>query len=561
MSRDASSPARVRLPWGNRLAFRLSVGLGAGSTLVLLAVGAWNLHRQRSQLTDLVGLSAEGSAETIRRATRNAMLQNEPEDVDRILQDIAAQSGVRRIRIFDKQGRIITSTDAHEVGDYVDKGAEMCWGCHAREEPLQSLDLEDRQREFTDSEGEHVLGVIAPIRNEPDCANAACHAHSAGQRVLGVLDVQLSLAPVDAHLLASERRLGLGLFMLVVAVVGVALALAWRLILRPVQRLTLATQRVRDGRLDTRLPVTSRTELGLLARSWNEMIEELARTRAELEDWSRTLEERVSEKTRQLEVAVQQMIVVEKMASLGKLAAVVAHELNNPLTGIGTYARLLGRRLAACAEAGREIEDGQVPSIAGTLDLIADEAGRCGEIVRNLLAFSRGNGARCLPESLPPILQRAALLLRHQAEMRSIELVVDAADGLPQVECDAGQIEQMILALGMNALDAVGRDGRVEIRAEANGRDGVVLLVRDNGCGIRKEDLHRIFEPFYTTKEGGRSVGLGLAVVYGIVERHHGAIQVDSEPGVGTTFHIHLPLRQPTEPTPAAPASVAGGAA
>ena len=237
-SRDPVGPRR--LPWGNRLSFRLSLALGFGAAVVLLGLGAWNLRLQRAHLTDLVGMSAEGSAETIRRATRGAMLHARPEEVARILDDIAAQESVRRIRIFDKQGGIITSTEAGEVGNFVDKSAEMCWGCHAREQPLHSLDLEDRQREFDDGQGEHVLGVIAPIRNEPDCSNAACHAHPAEQKVLGVLDVQLSLAPVDAHLVASERQLGVGLLLLVVAMLAAAMWLSWSCLYT---HLTLPTNR------------------------------------------------------------------------------------------------------------------------------------------------------------------------------------------------------------------------------------------------------------------------------------------------------------------------------
>lgn len=548
-----------RLPWGNRLSFRLSLALGFGAAVVLLGLGAWNLRLQRAHLTDLVGMSAEGSAETIRRATRSAMLHDRPEEVAVILEDIAAQESVKRIRIFDKQGGIIISTEEVEVGNFVNKSAEMCWGCHVREQPLSSLDLVDRQREFRDGSGERVLGVIAPIRNEPDCSNAACHAHPAEQRVLGVLDVQLSLAPVDAHLEASERQLGVGLLLLVVAMLVASVWLSWSLVIRPVRRLTRATEQVAKGHLDTRLPIESRTELGVLAHSWNEMVEELARARGELEDWSRTLEDRVAEKTGQLDTAVQQMIVVEKMASLGKLAAVVAHELNNPLTGIGTYARLLSRRLAENIAAGAGADTGSNPTMAEALDLISTESARCGEIVRNLLAFSRGSGARFVPQDLGPVLQRAAMLIRHQAEMRSIRLLVQVEDELPLVEGDAGQIEQLVLSLAMNGVDAIHEHGELTISVGRNPQgDGVLLKVKDDGCGIRQEDLHRIFEPFFTSKGEGRSVGLGLAVVYGIVDRHHGAIQVDSVLGEGTTFTVHLPLRQPKKPA-AAPVAAAGG--
>ncbi len=562
-SNPTSRSRSRRLPLGNRLAFRLSLALGFGAAVVLLALGAWNLQMQREHLTDLVGISAEGTAETIRGATRDAMMRNQPEEAARILHDIAAQPAIKRLRIFAKEGRVITSTESEEVGSSVDQTAEMCIACHAKPEPLASLDFERRQREFHDEDGHHVLGVTTPIYNEPACSNAACHAHGPEDEILGILDIQLSLEPVYAHLEASERQLGIGLFVLVVTMLAASVWLSWSLVLRPVRRLTRATESVAAGNLDTRLPVQSRTELGVLAHSWNEMVEELAKTRTELEDWSRTLEDRVEEKTQQLENAVQQMIVVEKMASLGKLAAVVAHELNNPLTGIGTYARLLSRRLSECVAAGRDPAAEGNPSMAEALDLISTESARCGEIVRNLLAFSRGSGARFMRQDLGPVLQRAALLIRHQAEMRNIRLIANTDGDLPLVECDAGQVEQLVLALAMNGVDAIGESGELEIRASRNpDTGGAVIRVRDTGCGIRQEDLHRIFEPFYTNKGEGRSVGLGLAVVYGIVDRHHGAIQVESELGQGTTFTVHLPLEQPSEAGEEEPVvAAAGGAA
>jgi two-component system NtrC family sensor kinase len=155
---------------------------------------------------------------------------------------------------------------------------------------------------------------------------------------------------------------------------------------------------------------------------------------------------------------------------------------------------------------------------------------------------------------MAPVLHRASLLVRHQAEMRGIRLRQEVADDLPPVECDAGQIEQLVLALAMNGVDAIGEKGELVLRAKPSpGGESVVLQVSDDGCGIPQEDLHRIFEPFFTRKGGQRSVGLGLAVVYGIVDRHHGAIQVESEIGQGTTFTVHLPLRQPKDKARPAP--------
>ena len=278
------------------------------------------------------------------------------------------------------------------------------------------------------------------------------------------------------------------------------------------------------------------------------MTSEVQRSREELEGLNRTLEQRVDEKTRQLEHTHRQMVVVEKMASLGKLAAVVAHEINNPLAGIRTYARLLRRQFASGTAAPPTAE--QAAETDRILQMVDGEAGRCGDIVRNLLAFSRQAGARLAEEDLSPVVERCRMLLKHQAEMLSVTLETRVEPDLPKVVCDAAQVQQVILALAMNALEATPSDGRVSIEASRDG-DGVGLAVSDTGWGIPKDHLDRIFEPFFTTKEAGKGVGLGLAVVYGIVSAHHGTIDVESEPGRGTTFTVHLPARQPEAVAPA----------
>ncbi|HSM51034.1 MAG TPA: ATP-binding protein, partial [Thermoanaerobaculia bacterium] len=270
---------------------------------------------------------------------------------------------------------------------------------------------------------------------------------------------------------------------------------------------------------------------------------ELGATHAELEDWGRTLEQRVDAKSAELAQAHQQMIQVEKMASLGKLAAIVAHELNNPLAGVATYAKLLQRRVAEVQAAPAADGESDFPRI---LHLIETEALRCGNIVKNLLLFSRTPTAVMADAELGPIVERVAMLVQHQADLREIELVRDLPAGLPLLTCDAAQIQQMLLALVMNALEATPQGGRVAIAARTRDRR-MHLTVSDTGRGIPPEALPQIFEPFFTTQEAGAGVGLGLAVVYGIVERHGGHVSVASEPGGGTTFTVDLPLDRPAE--------------
>jgi two-component system NtrC family sensor kinase len=532
-----------------RLAWRIALALCAGTAVILVAAGASNLHLQRAHLTRLVGLSAERIAETIRAATRDAMLRNDREGLRRTIADIGSQQGVVRIRVFDKRGTIRSSTRPDEVGRLLDVRAEQCTACHQQDRPLERLERADRIRIFQAAEGGRTLGIIAPIHNEAECTTA-CHAHPAAQKLLGVLDVQLSMGAVDEAVASSERQMLAGLALTGVAVLLLAGGLLWRMVLRPVARLTAAMGYVANGNLAVQVPIGSSDEIGRMAGSWNAMTTELARARSELTEWNRSLEQRVQAKTEELEGAHARMVVIERMASLGKLAAVVAHEINNPLTGIRTYARLLRRRLASAAAppaSGGPAAASALsadPEAERILEAVDAEAGRCGAIVRNLLTFSRTSPVRFAEEPLAPILERCGFLLRHQAEMQGVTLVDEAPADLRAV-CDAAQVQQLLLALLINALEATPPGGRVAVAARAAPEGGALLTVSDTGAGIPAENLARVFEPFFTTKEQGKGVGLGLAVAYGIATRHGGTIGVESRVGEGTVFTVRLPAHPP----------------
>jgi two-component system NtrC family sensor kinase len=222
------------------------------------------------------------------------------------------------------------------------------------------------------------------------------------------------------------------------------------------------------------------------------------------------------------------------MVSLGKLAATVAHEINNPLAGISTYARLLRKGLSPDAKGQR------------ALTMMEEEARRCGRIVRNLLLFSRDQGANLEEINLGELVDRDVMLVQHGADLGAVEIRIEIEEGLPPLYADRGQIQQLLLVLFMNAIEAMPDGGLLSLRAERGGEDEVVLTVSDTGCGIPPEQQSQVFEPFFTTKEEGKGVGLGLAVAYGIVERHGGRIQLDSVPGQGTTFTVYLPrMRAP----------------
>jgi two-component system NtrC family sensor kinase len=520
------------------LGFKLALSLVVTLALFFLVFGYLNLRLQRQHSEAMVLESADRISDVIRRSTHFQMLRNDREALYHQIHTLGSEPGIRRIRIFNEHGRISFSTDPHEVGTYVDQQAEACYACHAQQEPLTKLDRPDRARIFTDASGERVLGVIRPIENEPACSNAACHAHPPERRILGVIDADLSLATVDARLAEQQAQL-VGFTVAAVALLaGLSVIFIWTVVHRPVKELIAGTQRVAEGRLDQPLAVRAQDELGELAASFNRMVADLAHAREELTAWNRLLEERVAAKSQELARAHQQMLHVEKMASVGKLAAVVAHEINNPLSGILTYSKLLRRWLAAA-----ELSAERRAEVESALELIERESRRCGEIVRNLLMFSRTAPMNLEWTNLNAVLERSVRLVRHQLELSGIQLRLEPAAEVPPVHCDPAQLEQVLLALVVNAIEAMPRGGTLTLRTRHRPEAGAAVIeVADDGVGIPADILPQIFEPFFSTKEGGHSTGLGLAVSRSIIERHHGRIEVDSAPGRGTTFTITLPL-------------------
>jgi two-component system, NtrC family, sensor kinase len=536
-----------------RLTFTLSAKLNIlllGAMVVIFALlGYLNVRLHRQHLEQNTLLSAERVSDVIKHSTTDYMLRNDQEGLYHSIKTMAAEPGMEKIRIFDQEGRITYTTDSAEQNHVVDKTAEACYACHAQSQPLARLKRPDRFRIYRNSAGARVLGIITPIENQPTCSNAACHAHPAEQQILGVLDTNLSLAKADVQLAESSRRMIVytGCALLLIALLS--WFFVWQVVGHPVKALERGTERLAAGDLGYQIEVHSNDEIGELADSFNEMSRQLHAEHDENVAWTHTLEQRVEHKTRELKRAHEHALHTEKMASIGKMAAVLAHEINNPLSGILTYAKLLHKWI--------DREDGgraHRQDICDSLDLIASESRRCGDLVKNLLTFSRTTPINLQPANLNQVVDRSLRLVQHQLDLAGIQVQPQLDPDLPPVVCDAAQIEQVILALVMNALDAMPQGGNLWIVTSfSHEPDHVRIVVRDDGSGIPPEILPRIFEPFLTTKETGRGVGLGLAISHSILERHNGSIEVQSDVGRGTTFTVTLPWH--TEPEKIAPPS------
>jgi len=227
----------------------------------------------------------------------------------------------------------------------------------------------------------------------------------------------------------------------------------------------------------------------------------------------------------------------DKMMSLGRLAASVVHEINNPLSGILNYLRLMARVLSRDTLTQERKEKFQ-----GYLELVETETRRCSQIVSNLLSFSRKSSPSFGDVHIDELLQRCIILSRHRLQLSHISLDASILPDLPTVKGDFNQLQQCVINLIFNSIDAMGEGGDLKLDGGYDSREGrVIVTVKDSGPGISSEDLPRIFEPFYTTKKEGYGVGLGLSTVYGIMQHHHGTVTVESTPGQGAAFMLQLP--------------------
>lgn len=516
---------------------KLILLLAAAMLVTFGVLGYLNIRLHRKHLEAQTLGAAERISDVIKRSTSSYMMRNDRYGLYDMMGTMADEPGVVRLRIINPEGRISFSTDPTEVNQYVDKSAEACYGCHAQAQPLTRLNRPDRFRIYR-HENDRVLAIITPIENQPACSNAACHAHPASQQILGVLDTNLSLAKADADLKESSSKMVVYTIFAVLLIAALSLFFVIKVVHGPIKVLKRGTEHLARGQLGYTIDVDSQDEIGELSHSFNAMSEQLLRARDEITAWNTTLENRVEQKTRELRRAHEQMLQVEKMVAIGKMAAVVAHEINNPLAGILTYSRLIKRWLehnnAADATKRKEMAD--------SLDLIASESRRCGELVRNLLTFSRTSPINLDRTNLNLVIERTVRLVEPKIQMSNVQLDMTLDEGLPAVYCDSAQIEQVLLALIINALDAMPHGGNLWIYSHPRPGDEVELTIRDDGMGIPPDVLPKLFEPFTTTKEVGKGVGLGLAVSKGIVDRHGGRIEVESELGRGTTFRVVLPI-------------------
>lgn len=406
-----------------KIGLKLIVAVGVITIVIIGAFSYFSISAQSDALSYQAEIHANKLSEAIKNSTLTSMLENKKEEIHAIIDTVSHEPSIMEIRILNKEGAVTFSSRKESIGKMVDKRAESCYACHTENQPLEKLSISERMRIYRISQDSpRILAVINPIYNEPSCYQAACHAHTKDQTVLGVLDIKIDLKDVDRQIEDSKFRL---IVLAAIAILALSVFIAYfvrKWIGKPVGELVRATKQVSAGNLNYTIDNPGKDELGILAASFNKMTKNLAEAKL-------------------------QLFQADKMASLGRLAAGVAHEINNPLTGVLTYSSFLLKRTK------------DNPELQESLGVIVRETIRSREIVKGLLDFSRQSVPKKHNANINTIIKSAVEVVGNQLSLKRIELDQHIDPSLPEVTVDANQIQQVFINLFVNAADSVGDDG------------------------------------------------------------------------------------------------------
>jgi two-component system NtrC family sensor kinase len=493
-----------------------------------------NLKNFRRATIEYAVSNADQLTEIINQSAYDAMMKNNKADLYQMIDRIAQSRSIEHISLINRSGTVVYSSHKGEIGTVIDKKNAACIFCHQPNKTRLYSPTSNSSRLFRTVNGTEVLGYTKAIYNQPECSTGACHFHDKVHHILGVLDITVSLE--DLRLRSHEYRMQfIVMTCLLLLLIGVLItAMTQFFVDLPVQRLVQHTAQVSAGNMNARIPITSDDELGDLSVAVNDMTESLAKAQDELKEWADSLEHKVEERSQKIKQMQTQLHRSEKLASLGNLVAGIAHEINNPLSGILLYASIVDN--------DKRLD----PTLKPDLERVITECRRCAEIVKQLLEFSREALPHKEAVSLNNLLDKVIGMLQHQPSFHNISIKRCYDEDLSPVFVDANQMQQVFVNLFINANHAMPEYGEIDVVTSRSDDGGSACVeISDTGCGIPEEDLQRIFDPFFTTKTEG--TGLGLSISYGIVENNAGKIEVRSTVGSGTTFTILLPLQDGRE--------------
>lgn len=516
----------------------LSVFLFVSFSIIFRSVNEQYLNTVIRQSGNNIGSIVEG-------ALYHSMLENDKSALRNTLDIINTLPGIDEVNMYDSEENLVYSSFASDTNN--SHSDPNCKSCHSniksmfpgKEKSYKIINVNsDCEMNLNDNGSRHLL-IKTPILNEKSCFTSSCHAHKETDILLGSLIIKIPLETQDAAIEKSSIEFFLLAIFATLLFVSFLLIFTRRKIKNPLNELIRVSIAVASGDKSTRVEIKPNQldDMRMVSQAFNDMLDNLHTATTELENWSQQLEYKVQKKSEELGAAQNELMHVERLASLGKLSSSVAHEINNPLSGILIYTKLLYKQLS-----NPELYASKRDTMLKHLKLIENETKRCGDIVKGLLDFSRKDQNDFEPKHLHEILLETYDLMSHPIKIANISFLTDLSAGSDLIYCSPNQIKQACVALLVNASEAVLENGEIMIRTKNIDEDTVTFEITDNGLGIAAEDIPHIFEPFFSTKQDVSGIGLGLAIVHGIIQNHKGKIQVRSELGNGTTLSVTLPL-------------------
>jgi len=498
----------------------------------------------RGHLNKVFQESGDNISAIVEGALYHSMLTNDKGALKNTIDVINGLPGIEDVNMYDSLNNLVYSSYSDDLAG---RSNPNCKDCHldiksifpGSEKSIRVINI-DHECEMTSRDYDYSLLMInSPILNQPSCYTAACHAHKKTDEVLGSFVIRIPLEDLDTTLTESSRDFFLLAAFSTLLLITFLIFFTRRQINKPLNEILRASEAVSKGDRDTRLNLDSSRlkDIRLVSSTFNKMLDNLQSATEELQLWSQQLEDKVRKKSDELSEMHNELIHVERIASLGKLSSSVAHEINNPLSGVLTYTKLVHKQLGKL-----DLDDREKLPMLKYLKVIEEETKRCGDIVKGLLDFSRKDQLEFSNSSMHKILQESYLLMEHQMKVSNIDFLKDFSAGSDTIYCSENQIKQACIAILLNASEAVHENGEITIKTSLPDDDHIKLDISDNGSGIAPEDIQNVFEPFFSAKEKVSGIGLGLAIVHGIVQSHKGNVEIISELGMGTTISIILPL-------------------
>jgi len=515
----------------------LSLILYAVFGIIFKSVCEQNMNNVITQNGNNVGSLIKG-------ALYQSMMENDKKTLQNTLDIINVLPDIEDVNLYNEDDVLVYSSFSPDEEGHINPN---CTECHEDFDVLfpfgmktyRIVDIDSKCEMSGNIRDQRHLIIRSPIMNERSCYTASCHAHDESEKVLGSLVITLPLEKIDIAVKKTSYNFFLFGTIATLVLIIILTLFTRRAIKHPLNALVEVSESVirgdRNSRID--LKVHQSDDMKLLAKAFNDMLDNLQEANNELKNWSQQLEYKVQKKSEELGAVQNEIIHVERLASLGKLSSSVAHEINNPLSGILVYAKLIQKQLN-----NPELYAAKRESMLHHLKMIETETKRCGEIVKGLLEFSRKEQDDFEPKNLHEVLRETYELMTHPVKMANIAFLNDFTAKNDLVYCNPNKIKQACVALIVNATEAIKDNGEITITTTNPSKGEIRLDITDNGIGIAEDDQLHIFEPFFSTKQDVSGIGLGLPIAHGIIQAHHGKIQIKSEPGTGTVVSITLPL-------------------